>query len=48
MVVNLCTVTEIQKGSRRGAEDAEVHSPQRHAGAEGVQSITRFSIHTAT
>ena len=31
MVVNLCTVTEIQKGARRGAEAAEGHSPQRHA-----------------
>jgi hypothetical protein len=36
------------RGSRRGAEVAEVHSPQRHAGAEGVQSTTRFSIHRAT
>ena len=36
------------KGSRRGAEAAEGHSPQRHAGAEGVQSTTRFSIHRAT
>ena len=36
------------RGSRRGAEAAEVHSPQCHAGAEGVQSTTRFSIHRAT
>ena len=27
---------------------AEVHSPKRHAGAEGVQSTTCFSIHRAT
>ena len=25
-----------------------MHPPQRHAGAEGVQSTTRFSIHRAT
>ena len=36
------------KGSRRGAKAAEGHSPQCHAGAEGVQSKTRFSIHRAT
>ena len=36
------------KGSRRGAKAAEGHSPQCHAGAEGVQSTTRFSIHRAT
>jgi hypothetical protein len=36
------------RSSRRGAEDAEAHSSQRHAGAEGVQSTTRFSIHRAT
>ena len=36
------------KGLRRGAEAAEAHSPQCHAGAEGVQSTTRFSIHRAT
>ena len=36
------------KGLRRGAEAAEAHSPQCHAGAEGVQSTTRFGIHRAT
>jgi hypothetical protein len=36
------------RGSRRGAEGAEGHSPQRHAGAEGVQSTTRFCIHRET
>jgi hypothetical protein len=28
------------KGSRRGAEVAERYSPQRHAGAEGVQLVS--------
>ena len=37
-----------EKSSRRGAEIAEPHSPKRHAGAEGVRSTTRFSIHRAT